>query len=288
MDVPNGVRAGDLLAEKGTLTGEMEIKLKEICRELHNEQEALDAVVSKLSDEQWEIITPFIGWSIKYEIAHLAYWDMTARLAASDEAAFRQLIQSMFVSDEAYMESQRELREATPAFVMEYWRRERKGLVHILAEKGPKDRIPWVGPTMSARSKATARIMETWAHARDVVDAFGIEWPATDRLRHVAHMGVTTFGWSHVNRGLEVPDDPVRLELNSPSGEVWTWGPEDASNSIKGMAEDFCLVVVQRRHVDDTRLQVKGDVARNWMLIAQAFAGPPADGPEPGERITRE
>ena len=211
---------------------------------------------------------------------------MTARLAASDEAAFRKLIESMFVSEEAYMESQRELREATPTYVMEYWGREREALVDALAAKGPKDRIPWVGPNMSVRSKATARIMETWAHAQDVVDTLGIERGPTNRLRHVAHIGVTTFGWSHVNHGLEVPDVAVRLELIGPSGDLWTWGPEDASDSIKGQAEDFCLVVVQRRHVGDTLLEVKGDVARNWMLIAQAFAGPPVDGPKPGERAT--
>lgn len=263
-----------------------ERKLKEICRDLHDEQETLDAIVSKLSDEQWDLITPFIGWSIKYEIAHVAYWDMAARLAASDETAFRKLIESVFVSKEAYIESQRELRESTPAYVMEYWRRERKALVDALAAKGPKDRIPWVGPTMSARSKATARIMETWAHAQDVVDTLGVERVPTDRLRHVAHIGVTTFGWSHVSRGLEMPDVAVRLELIGPSGDLWTWGSEDVSDSIKGQAEDFCLVVIQRRHVDDTRLEVKGDVARNWMLIAQAFAGPPVKGPKPGERIT--
>jgi uncharacterized protein (TIGR03084 family) len=171
---------------------------------------------------------------------------------------------------------------------MEYWRRERKALVDALAAKGPKDRVPWVGPTMSARSKATARIMETWAHGQDVYDALGLERTATDRLKHVAHIGVTTFGWSHVNRGLEVPDTAVRVELDSPSGQLWTWGPEDAPESIKGQAQDFCLVVVQRRHVDDTQLEVKGDVARNWMLIAQAFAGPPVTGPEPGVRVIKK
>ncbi|MCP4665000.1 MAG: TIGR03084 family protein, partial [Deltaproteobacteria bacterium] len=102
------------------------------------------------------------------------------------------------------------------------------------------------------------------------------------------HIGVTTFGWSHMNRGLEVPDAAVRVELTGPSGDTWAWGPEDASDSIRGQAQDFCLVVVQRRHVDDTRLEVKGQVARNWMLIAQAFAGPPAQGPRPGERVIRK
>ena len=259
--------------------------MKEICRDLHDEQEALDAIVSPLSDEQWDVITPFIGWSIKYEIAHVGFWDMAARLAATDDGAFKRLIESMFASEAAYDESQRELREGTPAYVMDYWRRERKALVDALAAKGPKDRVPWVGPTMSARSKATARIMETWAHGQDVADTLGIRREPTDRLRHVAHLGVTTFGWSYVNRGLEVPDVAVRVELTSPSGDLWTWGPEDGEQIIKGQAEDFCLVVVQRRHVDDTQLEVKGDVARNWMRIAQAFAGPPVQGPKPGERV---
>jgi uncharacterized protein (TIGR03084 family) len=261
--------------------------MKEICRDLNDEQESLDAIVAPLTDEEWNQITPFIGWSIKYEIAHLAFWDMAARLAATDEEGFRALIASMFASEDAYDESQRELREATPAYVMDYWRRERKALVDALAARGPKDRVPWVGPTMSARSKATARIMETWAHGQDVVDTLGLRREPTDRLRHVAHIGVTTFGWSHVNRGLEVPDTVVRVELRSPSGDLWTWGPEDATQSIQGPAEDFCLVVVQRRHVDDTSLEVNGDVARNWMLIAQAFAGPAVTGPKPGERITK-
>jgi uncharacterized protein (TIGR03084 family) len=260
--------------------------MKEICRDLHDEQESLDAIVSQLSNEQWELITPFIGWSIKYEVAHVAFWDMAARLAATDEEAFKKLIESMFASEAAYNESQRELREATPAYVMDYWRGERKALVDALAARGPKDRIPWVGPTMSARSKATARIMETWAHGQDVVDTLGIKREPTDRLKHVAHIGVTTFGWSHANRGLEVPDVAVRVELESPSGDLWTWGPEESQEVIRGSAEDFCLVVVQRRHVDDTLLEVTGDVARNWMLIAQAFAGPPVVGPKPGERVT--
>ena len=48
---------------------------------------------------------------------------------------------------------------------------------------------------------------------------------------------------------------------------------------ITGPALDFCLVATQRRHVDDTSLVVVGDAAADWMRVAQAFAGPPTDGP---------
>jgi len=40
--------------------------------------------------------------------------------------------------------------------------------------------------------------------------------------------------------------------------------------------------VTQRRHVEDTKLDITGAIAREWMLIAQAFAGPPASGPAAG------
>ena len=53
------------------------------------------------------------------------------------------------------------------------------------------------------------------------------------------------------------------------------------SCSVTGPALDFCLVVTQRRHPDDTALQVTGEIAHDWLARAQAFAGPPTDGPAP-------
>jgi uncharacterized protein (TIGR03084 family) len=74
------------------------------------------------------------------------------------------------------------------------------------------------------------------------------------------------------------------VSLTSPSDELWVWGPEDADNAVSGTALDFCLVVTQRRNPADTGLKIQGDIAGQWIQIAQAFAGPPADGPVPGAR----
>ena len=52
---------------------------------------------------------------------------------------------------------------------------------------------------------------------------------------------------------------------------------------MTGTALDFCLVVTQRRHVDDTALQVTGGTARGWLTIAQAFAGRAGAGRTPGQ-----
>jgi hypothetical protein len=42
-------------------------------------------------------------------------------------------------------------------------------------------------------------------------------------------------------------------------------------------------VVTQRRHLADTNLEIRGPAAEEWMAIAQAFAGPPGEGRQPGE-----
>jgi uncharacterized protein (TIGR03084 family) len=134
---------------------------------------------------------------------------------------------------------------------------------------------------MSAASSVTARLMETWAHGQDVFDAVGLVRRPTARLRHVAHLGVATRGWSFRLRGLPVPGTPVRVELTGPDGDLWTWGPEDAADRVSGPAEDFCLLVVQRRHRSATALVVTGPVADQWLDVAQAYAGDPGPGRPP-------
>ena len=74
---------------------------------------------------------------------------------------------------------------------------------------------------MSATSMATARFMETWAHGLDVADALGVDAAApTDRVRHVAHLGVRTRGFAYGNHGLEPPAEEFRVALTLPSGAV--------------------------------------------------------------------
>jgi uncharacterized protein (TIGR03084 family) len=257
--------------------------MKELCRDLAAEQEALDAIVAGLTEQQWDRPTSFGDWTIRDEICHLAYFDGAGRLAATDADGFAKHVEEL-IADYANFEKNHLSKGRTQpaAGLMAWWRQERKDLLAALEPLAPKDRLPWYGPPMSARSFATARLMETWAHGQDVVDALGIRRIPTDRLRHVAHIGVTTFGWSFMNRQMEIPDVSVRVELTGPRGDLWDWGPEDTKEIVRGPAEDFCLVVVQRRHLLDTNLQVEGAVARRWMELAQAFAGPPEMGPEPG------
>jgi uncharacterized protein (TIGR03084 family) len=257
--------------------------MKQICTDLANEQQELDTIVAGLDETAWDTMTPAEGWTIKDQIRHLAYIDDRSRVAATDPAAFKQYLQKWVQDLNGYLKHLENTGKDLPAAeTLEWWRRERLALLEALAPMDPKTRIPWYGPDMSVMSSATARLMETWAHGQDIVDALGITRQPTDRLRHVAHLGVRTFGWSYANRQMDVPDTPVRVELEGPSGDLWTWGPQEAKNSVKGSAEDFCLAVVQRRHIADTNLITKGETAKQWMSIAQAFAGPSGQGRKPG------
>jgi uncharacterized protein (TIGR03084 family) len=156
--------------------------------------------------------------------------------------------------------------------------------VAALADVPQGRKLPWFGPPMSAMSMATARLMETWAHGQDVADALGVDRPWTAWLRHVAHLGVRTRDFAYAVHGLTPPAEELRIELATPDGELWTWGPAEAAQRITGAAQDFCLLVTQRRHRDETDLTATGDDAAHWLTIAQVFAGPPGAGRPKGEQ----
>ena len=77
---------------------------------------------------------------------------------------------------------------------------------------------------------------------------------------------------------------PIRVELTAPDGATWTWGPDDAPDRITGSAEDFALLITQRRHRDDLALGIVGNAATEWAEIGQAFAGEAGTGRKPQGR----
>jgi len=261
---------------------EVEIfEMKDLIKDLSEEYESLDGIVSPLSESVWDRETPFSPWTIRDEISHLAFFDGAARLTATAPEEFSRHKAEILALQDLFEDTLAKGRALSPAALLAWWRSERSALLDVFSTLEARTRLSWYGPAMSARSLATSRIMETWAHGQDICDALGRNRLPTDRLRHIAHIGVGTNSWSFQNRGMEPPAGPVHVKLSGPSGAWWTWGPPDADERIVGNAEEFCLVVTQRRHVDDTALEITGASARRWMLIAQAFAGPPAEGPKP-------
>lgn len=258
------------------------------CDDLLGEYRALATLCEGLSPAQWATPTDFYGWTPWDEIAHLAYFDETALEAVTDPPSFvsKQAVLSTQMAQGLQISAIARARFGHldgPGLVA-LWRQRHEALVQALQPLDPKARLPWYGPTMSARSFATARLMETWAHGQDIWDAVGRTRGTSPGLRHIVHLGVTTYGWSFVNRQRPVPEPVPYVALRAPDGSTWAWGEPSITDAVQGPALDFALLVTQRRHRDDTALRWTGDSADQWTLIAQCFAGPPADGPAAGAR----
>ncbi|MGW3169089.1 TIGR03084 family metal-binding protein [Streptomyces sp. NPDC001153] len=252
--------------------------------DLRAESDELDLLVTELSPEQWALPTPAPGWTVAHQIAHLAWTDRSALLAVTDADAFHVLVEKALAAPGSFVdEGAEEGARLAPAELLSTWREGRTALDRALRDSPPGARFPWYGPPMSAASMATARLMETWAHSLDIADALGVVRTPTDRLRHVARLGVRTRDFAHTVHQLTPPAEEFRVELTSPTGEVWAYGPETAPQRVTGPALDFCLLVTQRAHRADLALTAVGPDADRWLDIAQAFAGPPGGGRPPKE-----
>jgi len=250
-----------------------------VVADLRAESDDLDALVAELPASRWSIDTPAQGWTIAHQIAHLLWTDQVALLAVTDEAAFAGVVADAAQNPTGFVDAAAEdLAQTAPAQLLADWRATRAALHEALPVVEDGRKLPWFGPPMSAASMATARLMETWAHGLDVADALGVTRAPTARLRSIAHIGVRTRDFAYTVHGLTPPSAPFHVKLTAPDGSEWTWGPEDAAQRVSGPAEHFCMLVTQRRPRADLDIDAVGPDARQWLTIAQAFAGPPGPG----------
>ncbi|MFM8303568.1 MAG: TIGR03084 family metal-binding protein [Actinomycetota bacterium] len=261
------------------------VAMGDLADDLALETASLLALLDGLADDEWERPTPAPGWTVADQVSHLAYFDDMAVLAARERSAFeRRRDEAPPGADRITERVAQQFRGTEPAVLHAWIRRARVELDAVYRALDPSARVPWFGPDMSAAAALTARIMETWAHGTDVAVAVGRPWPVTAALRQVAHLCVRALPNSFRAHGKPDPGVPVRVELAGPDGDLWCWGPDDAVDRVTGPALDLCLVATQRAHRDDTVLVAEGPVAREWLTVAQAFAGPPGPGRAPGTR----
>ncbi len=255
--------------------------------DLRSEADDLNAFLRGLGHHDWHCPTPFKGWTTWDVIAHLYYFDLASIMAMENRDEFEQRRPAVErAQSSGVMASlvRQVLGEIEPAELLARWHTNCHSLADRLEAAEPKRRLPWFGPEMGLRMFATARLMETWAHGQDVYDLVRVRRPLSDRIKHIALIGVRTFQWTFQVRGLEIPGPDPYVRLVAPSGATWEWNDPVNVNRIEGLAVDFCRVVSQCRNVADTDLFVAGPSAERWMSLAQCFAGLPSDPPRPGER----
>jgi len=258
-----------------------------VVADLRAECGELQSLLEGLSPEDWGRRTIFFDWTIADQVMHLHLIDRFGLVSLLTPAEFPALVAQVRAGQARGYELSNRMRDEygalSPKELLATWSGTWRSMCDHFDRADPEARIPWFGPEMSVISFAAARQMEVWAHGQDIYDVMAARRTNADRIRNICDLGVRTMGWSFRNRGLDKPAPP-EVRLTAPSGAEWVWN-EGAPESVRGPAEDFALVVTQRRHVDDTRLDVVGAAARHWMEIAQCFAGAAETGPAPGARV---
>ncbi len=242
-----------------------------IVDDLEAEQLVLDALVADLDEPEWQTPTPAEGWTIRDQIAHLAFFDQVAvaSLTGSGETRFAELMRQTAAGLGPPPGAGR-----TGAEVLTWWREGRGAEIKAFREIDPSARVPWGPNFMAAPSLCTARLMETWAHGLDCFMARNVEPVDTDRLRHVCHITYRAIPHAFRDAGQPMPGqlDDLVVEVTSPSGDLWRFGPPSASQRIKGTAADFARVGVRRKQLADAEsLHGQGELATSALRTLKAY-----------------
>ncbi len=219
---------------------------------------------------------PHPGWDVATQIAHLAWTDEAAHVAATDKSSWDSLVVEA-LADPGHTVDRAALTGgvAAPSVILGRWRAARARLAVTLRTYPAGQKMPWYGPPMSATSMATARFMETWAHSLDVHDALGVAPEVSDRVRPVAHLGVRTrdFAFSRERAGRAdrgVPGGAHRA-VGRPVGLGSRGGRADGDRPGVRLLPAGHPARPPRRHLAGRRRTRRGA----WLGIAQCFAGLP-------------
>jgi uncharacterized protein (TIGR03084 family) len=252
--------------------------------DLTAEAEEVDALVRDLGEREWDTPTPAPGWTVRHQVAHLAFIFRIAGLAAAQPEAFGEMTKSLAGGlDVAVQAALSDYADDPAEVLLTRWRAERDAGIKALAAVPGDQLVPWLVNPLPPAVLAAAGMMECFAHGQDIADALGVRREPTDRLAHLVGFATRVRDFGYQARNLTPPSEPFRYEITAPSGALWTFGPEDAKQRITGSAADFCLLVTRRRHRFDLDVRATGTLADKWLDIAQAYRGPAGAGRRPGQ-----
>ncbi|MGW1764054.1 TIGR03084 family metal-binding protein [Streptomyces sp. NPDC002073] len=255
-----------------------------VLKDLTADIDEVARLVEDLDDSAWHTPTPSPGWSVADQIAHLTFIFTLAKTAAAAPETFKKITAAAAGDfNGAVNAALQQYNGFPPKELLARFRAEGEASVEALAAVPEGQVVPWLVNPLPPVVLACAGIMELFGHGQDIADALGVRRQPTDRLRHLVNFAFLTRDFGYESHGLTPPAGPFRFELTGPSGDLWTVGPEDATQKITGSAHDFCLLVTRRRHRDDLALTATGEQADHWLGIAQAYRGPAGDGRTPGQ-----
>ena len=237
--------------------------------DLAAEQDRLDAILGGLDDAEWAAPSAAAGWSVADVVLHLAQGEEAVTASTTGVGLAARSTDGASVDD--LMDRLVRAERQAPVAVLPRWRTARLAAVTALRAADPDQPLPWVAAPLKPATLATTRLAELWAHGLDITGPFGIAFPDTTRLRHVAWLAYRTLPYAFVLVG-EQPHS-VFCELTAPDGtDTWRYGPPGADSAITGPAGAFCRVAAQRLAPAESGLQATGPHGSTALGLLRTYA----------------
>ncbi len=244
---------------------------------LADQQEALTRILTDLDADGWHRPTRCEGWDVADVVLHLTQTnEMAIGSARGDyDAVLSRLTggleQAASVDDGAAKMVERD-RGASDADILVRWSTSAEELLAALAAEDPSERVQWVAGQLSVRTLATTRLAETWIHAGDVVDALGMDLPATDGLALIARLAWRTLPYAFSSAGRTM-SGPVAFRLTGPDGSGCEFIPDGtATTTISGPVAHLCLVAARRVRASATDLHGEGPDSEAVLELVRTYA----------------
>ena len=245
----------------------MTTHINAVLDDVRAEYERIDSILASLSPDQWLARSAAPGWSIADTVLHLALTEEFVSTSLAGGAAgwtTRDRPLDAVVDDSVHIE------QLTAPEIYDRWNAARTASLAALADADPTVAVSWAAAPLRPRTLATTRLAEHWAHMLDIVETLDVEYPDTDRLRHIAWLGHATLPYALRLDGLEPVD--VFCSLTAPSGELFTYGPSDAESRITGDMGAFCRVGARRLSGADSGLTAAGPSAVDALRVLRNYA----------------
>jgi uncharacterized protein (TIGR03084 family) len=237
--------------------------------DLAAEQERLAGILGELNEAQWVSVSGAAGWTVADVVLHLAQSEESVVVSASGGDLRAGPGGGTVDERVAFLVSSE--RGPGPDVVFERWQRARRAALDALRGADPDRALAWVAAPVKPATLATTRLAEHWAHGLDITGPLGVDFPDTERLRHVAWLAHRTLPYAMTLAG--EPPAPVRCELTAPDGEaVWEFGPAEAESGIAGPAGDFCRVAARRLAPASSRLRATGPHGATALRLMRTYA----------------
>ena len=239
----------------------------DVFRDLEDEYDRIESILSSLTAEQWQASSGAPGWSVADTVVHLVHTEEQVATTLQVPAS------TWTVRDgtlDAVVDDQVRATNLADADLLERWNAARRASVRALATADPTETFRWAAAPLKPKTLATTRLAEHWAHTLDITEPLGIDYPDTDRIRHIAWLGHATLPYAMGLAGL--PVEAVLCTLTNPSGTTVTFGPTDAPLAITGSMGAFCRVGARRLSGDASGLRTNGPRAEAALRVLRNYA----------------